>query len=132
MGHHDSAYIINVEGGTGHPIITPSESVGNSTAGDKLSTLTHYHLIIMWDEIMGMPGEIFDMGDGSFMTDEDVAIGQRLLDSDMSLTFDDIVEGMANDPEFIAQCERNNNEWDEEAAAELGVTVAELRQFMEV
>jgi len=39
---------------------------------------------------------------------------------------------MANDPEFIAQCERNNNEWDEEAAAELGVTVAELRQFMEV
>ena len=132
MGHHDSAYIINVEGGTGHPIITPSESVGNSTAGDKLSTLTHYHLIIMWDEIMDMPGEIFDMGDGSFMTDEDVAIGQRLLDSDMSLTFDDIVEGMANDPEFIAQCERNNNEWDEEAAAELGVTVAELRQFMEV
>ena len=132
MGHHDSAYIINVEGGTGHPIITPSESVGNSTAGDKLSTLTHYHLIIMWDEIMDMPGEIFDMGDGSFMTDEDVAIGQRLLDADMSLTFDDIVEGMANDPEFIAQCERNNNEWDEEAAAELGVTVAELRQFMEV
>ena len=88
MGHHDSAYIINVEGGTGHPIITPSESVGNSTAGDKLSTLTHYHLIIMWDEIMDMPGEIFDMDDGSFMTDEDVAIGQRLLDSDMSLTFD--------------------------------------------
>ena len=68
----------------------------------------------MWDEIMDMPGEIFD------------------IDEDMSLTFDDIVEGMANDPEFIAQCERNNNEWDEEAAAELGVTVAELRQFMEV
>jgi len=89
----------------------------------------------MWDEIMDMPGEIFDMGDGSFMTDEDVAIGQRLLDAidaDMSLTFDDIVEGMANDPEFIEQCERNNREWDEEAAAELGVTVAELRQFMEV
>jgi len=132
VGHHDSAYIINVEGGTGHPIITPSESVGNSTAGDKLSTLTHYHLIIMWDEIMDMPGEIFDMGDGSFMTDEDIAIGQRLLDADMSLTFDDIVEGMANDPEFIEQCERNNREWDEEAAAELGVTVDELRQFMEV
>ena len=132
MGHHDPAYIINVEGGTGHPITTPSESVGNSTAGDKLSTLTHYHLIIMWDEIMEMPGEIFDMGDGSFLTDEDIAEGQRLLDADMSLTFDDIVEGMCNDPEFVAQCERNNAEWDEEAAAELGVTVAELRQFMEV
>ena len=132
MEHHDPAYIINVERGTGHPITTPSELVGNSTAGDKLSTLTHYHLIIMWDEIMDMPGEIFDMGDGSFMTDEDVAIGQRLLDADMSLTFDDIVEGMANDPEFIEQCERNNAEWDEQAAAELGVTVAELRQFMEV
>ena len=81
---------------------------------------------------MDMPGEIFDMGDGSFLTEEDIAIGQRILDADMSLTFDDIVEGMANDPEFIAQCEHNNNEWDEEAAAELGVTVAELRQFMEV
>ena len=81
---------------------------------------------------MDMPGEIFDMGDGSFMTDEDIAEGQRLLDADMSLTFDDIVEGMANDPEFIEQCERNNAEWDEQAAAELGVTVAELRQFMEV
>lgn len=135
MEHRNPAYIINVEGGTGHPIITPSESVGNSTAGDKLSTLTHYHLIIMWDEIMDMPGEIFDMGDGSFMTEEDIAEGQRLLDAidaDMSLTFNDIVEGMANDPEFVAQCERNNAQWDEEAAAELGVTVDELRQFMEV
>lgn len=132
MEHRNPAYIINVEGGTGHPIITPSESVGNSTAGDKLSTLTHYHLIIMWDEIMDMPGEIFDMGDGSFMTDEDIAIGQRLLDADMSLTFDDIVEGMANDPEFIEQCERNNREWDEEAAAELEMTVDELHQFLGV
>ena len=39
-------YSIEVERGTGHPITTPSESVGNSTAGDKLSTLyineTHY------------------------------------------------------------------------------------------
>jgi len=32
-------YCIEVERGTGHPITTPSESVGNSTAGDKLSTL---------------------------------------------------------------------------------------------
>ena len=86
----------------------------------------------MWDEIMDMPGEIFDMGDGSFMTDEDIAIGQRLLDADMSLTFDDIVEGMANDPEFIEQCERNNREWDEEAAAELEMTVDELHQFLGV
>ena len=35
---------------------------------------------------MEMPGEIFDMGDGSFLTDEDIAEGQRLLDADMSLT----------------------------------------------
>ena len=119
-------YSIEVERGTGHPITTPSESVGNSTAGDKLSTLTHYHLIIMWDEIMDMPGEIFDMGDGSFMTDEDIAEGQRLLDDDMSLTFDEIVAGMCEDPEFIAQCERNNRLWDEQAAAELEMTLDEL------
>ena len=114
MEHHDPAYIINVERGTGHPITTPSESVGNSTAGDKLSTLTHYHLIIMWDEIMDMPGEIFDIDDA------------------MSLTFDDIVEDMCNDPEFIEECERNNTEWDEEAAAELQMTVDELHQFLGV
>jgi hypothetical protein len=67
----------------------------------------------MWDEIMDMPGEIFDV-------------------DDMSLTFDDIVEGMANDPEFIEQCERNNREWDEEAAAELEMTVDELHHFLGV
>ena len=75
---------------------------------------------------MDMPGEIFDMGDGSFMTDEDIAEGQRLLDDDMSLTFDEIVAGMCEDPEFIAQCERNNRLWDEQAAAELEMTLDEL------
>jgi hypothetical protein len=93
----------------------------------------------MWDEIMDMPGEIFDMGDGSFMTEEDIAEGERILNengmssfTDMSLTFDDIVEGMCKDPEFIEQCERNNREWDEEAAAELEMTVDELHHFLEV
>ena len=66
------------------------------------------------------------MGDGSFMTDEDIAEGQRLLDDDMSLTFDEIVAGMCEDPEFIAQCERNNRLWDEQAAAELEMTLDEL------
>jgi hypothetical protein len=87
----------------------------------------------MWDEIMDMPGEIFDMGDGSFMTDEDIAEGKRILNengmsdfTDISLTFDEIVAGMCEDPEFIAQCERNNRLWDQEAAAELGMTLDEL------
>ena len=82
---------------------------------------------------MDMPGEIFDMGDGSFMTDEDVAEGERILnENDMSafsgasLTFDDLIAGMCEDPEFIAQCERNNRLWDEQAAAELEMTVDEL------
>tara|TARA_Y100000004_G_scaffold175183_1_gene214546 strand:+ start:96 stop:263 length:168 start_codon:yes stop_codon:yes gene_type:complete len=43
-----------------------------------------------------------------------------------SLTFDDLIEGMASDPVFIKQCEENNRKWDEEAAAELEVTVDEL------
>jgi hypothetical protein len=91
----------------------------------------------MWDEIMDMPGEIFDMGDGSFMTEEDIAEGERILNengmsafSDMSLTFDDIVEGMCSDPEFVAECERNNREWDEQAAAELEMTVDELHTHL--
>ena len=48
---------------------------------------------IMWDEIQDMPGEIFD--------------------------FDQWVEEIASDPEFISQCEKNNAEWDAEVA-ELG------------
>jgi len=44
----------------------------------------------MWSEIQDMPGEIFD--------------------------FDDIIEAMASDPEFVAQCEKNNAEFDVEVA----------------
>ena len=44
----------------------------------------------MWDEIQDMPGEIFD--------------------------FDALIEQIASDPEFIAQCERNNAEFDAEVA----------------
>ena len=47
-----------------------------------------------------------------------------------SMTFDDLIEGMSNDPEFIAACEENNRQWDEEAAAELEVTVDELHQML--
>lgn len=88
----------------------------------------------MFDETMNISGEIFDMGDGSYMTEEDIAEGERILNengmSAFSLTFDDIVEGMLSDPEFVAQCERNNREWDEQAAAELEMTVDELHEFM--
>ena len=45
---------------------------------------------IMWDEIQDMPGEIFD--------------------------FDQWIEEIASDPEFIAQVERNNAEFDAEVA----------------
>ena len=48
---------------------------------------------IMWEEIQDMPGEIFD--------------------------FDQLIEEIASDPEFIAQCEKNNAEWEAEVA-ELG------------
>lgn len=44
----------------------------------------------MWSEIENMPGEIFD--------------------------FDSVIEAMASDPEFIAQCEKNNAEFDAEVA----------------
>ncbi len=47
-----------------------------------------------------------------------------------SLTFDDLIEGMASDPVFIKQCEENNRKWDEEAAAELEVTVDELHTML--
>ena len=43
-----------------------------------------------------------------------------------SLTFEDIIEGMATDPLFIKACEENNRQWEEEAAAELEITVDEL------
>lgn len=44
----------------------------------------------MWDEIQDMPGEIFD--------------------------FDQWVDEIASDPEFIAQCEKSNAEFDAEVA----------------
>jgi hypothetical protein len=45
----------------------------------------------MWDEIQDMPGEIFD--------------------------FDEWVEAISSDPEFIAEVERNNTEFAAEVAA---------------
>lgn len=48
-----------------------------------------------------------------------------------SLTFEELVEGMCSDPMFIQQCEANNRMWDEEAAAELGVTVGELHLMLD-
>ncbi len=45
---------------------------------------------IMWEEIADMPGEIFD--------------------------FDAWIEEAASDPEFIAQCEKNNAEFDLEVS----------------
>ena len=47
-----------------------------------------------------------------------------------SATFDDLIEEMCNDPMFIKQCEENNRMWDEEAAAELEVTVDELHHML--
>jgi hypothetical protein len=44
----------------------------------------------MWEEIADMPGEIFD--------------------------FDQWIEEAVSDPEFIAQCEKNNAEFDAEVA----------------
>ena len=45
----------------------------------------------MWDEIQDMPGEIFD--------------------------FDEWVEAITNDPEFVAEVEKANAEFDGEVAA---------------
>ena len=41
-------------------------------------------------------------------------------------SFEDMVELMCADPEFVAQCEKNNAEWDEEVAGMLEITVDEL------
>ena len=49
-----------------------------------------------------------------------------------SLTFEDLIEEMCNDPMFIKQCEENNRNWDEEAAAELEVTVDELHRMRRI
>ena len=47
-----------------------------------------------------------------------------------SLIFEQLVEQMCEDPMFIMQCEANNRMWDEEAAAELEVTVDELHTML--
>ena len=47
-----------------------------------------------------------------------------------SLTFDQLIEEMACDPLFIKACEENNRQWEEEAAAELEITVDELLTFL--
>jgi len=49
---------------------------------------------------------------------------------DFSLTFEQLIEQMCEDPMFIKQCEENNRMWDEEAAAELEVTVDELHHML--
>ena len=49
---------------------------------------------------------------------------------DFSMTFEKLIEEMCEDPMFIMQCEANNRMWDEEAAAELEVTVDELHQML--
>ena len=49
-----------------------------------------------------------------------------------TLTFEDLIDMMASDPEFIKQCEENNRKWDEEAAAELEVTVDELHRMLHI
>ena len=47
-----------------------------------------------------------------------------------SLSFEDLIEEMCNDPQFVAQCEKNNREWEEQAALDLEITVDELRKFL--
>ena len=43
-----------------------------------------------------------------------------------TVSFEDLIEEMCADPEFVAQCEKNNREWDEAVAAELEITIDEL------
>ena len=56
----------------------------------------------------------------------------QFMKDPFSATFDDLIEEMCNDPMFIQQCEANNRSWDEEAAAELEVTVDELHRMMHI
>ena len=43
-----------------------------------------------------------------------------------TISFEDMIEQLCADPEIVAECEENNRKWDEEAAAELEITVDEL------
>ena len=49
-----------------------------------------------------------------------------------SFTFEDLIKEMSNDPIFIEQCEESNRQWDEEASAELGITVEELHKHLKL
>ena len=42
------------------------------------------------------------------------------------IDFEQMIEEMSTDPLFIKACEENNQQWEEEAAAELEITVDEL------
>ena len=48
----------------------------------------------------------------------------------MTDQFETLVNEMATDPLFIKACEENNQQWEEEAAAELEITVDELLSML--
>ena len=48
----------------------------------------------------------------------------------MTDQFEMLVNEMATDPLFIKACEENNQQWEEEAAAELEITVHELLSML--
>ncbi len=43
-----------------------------------------------------------------------------------TISFEDMIDQLCADPEFVVECEENNCKWDETAAAELEITVNEL------
>ena len=45
--------------------------------------------------------------------------------------FDQLIEEMSTDPLFIKACEENNQQWEEEAAAHLEITVDELLSMLQ-
>ena len=46
------------------------------------------------------------------------------------IDFEQMIEEMSTDPLFIKACEENNQQWEEEAAAELEITVDELLMML--
>ena len=46
------------------------------------------------------------------------------------IDFEQMIEEMSTDPLFIKACEENNQQWEEEAAAELEITVDELLSML--
>lgn len=84
----------------------------------------------MWDEIMDMPGEIFDMDiDDRDQMPPDM---QEDIEHEDPLTWEETIEQMSNDPEFIAEVEKQNALWDEAAAAALEMTVDELHKWLAI